>query len=150
MVFGIAVAVLDATWQFSVHLVPVILLALAGIAAWATDDLVAAAVRSQQVLTVRYGLALVAGLVAGGVVSAAAPGIGGLAAGAVIVAVAGWWAVERHGTDVDPLPLEGWRDRARLAWLALPVLAVAALASGDLLLKHVVAVLFYSTIFWEI
>ncbi|MFB6295060.1 MAG: hypothetical protein ABEI97_04835, partial [Candidatus Nanohaloarchaea archaeon] len=72
--------------------------------------------------------------------------IGGAAATAATV-----YRVSDDGlpAPVD-LDLAAWPDRVKLPWILVPVLAAAAVATGNTLLQSVAAIIFLSAVFWQV
>lgn len=149
---SLTVAVLEATWRLSLLAVPAIYLAMLLYVPLRDDGTVVERLAtSQRGLVLQYGQVLVAGLIGGGAVRVLVGGGIGTAAGAVVAAAAGVVAVVQE----EPRPprkmhLDTWRGWPALSWLAVPVLAAAALVTGDVVVRSAVALIFYSTIFWEL
>lgn len=145
-----AVTLLEAAWLLSARLVPAVFLAFLLLVPRMDGPLPARIVASQRDATLRYGLHLTAGVLAGGAVTLLVPGTGGTAAAAAIVAAAGSYAYRLYG-GIDAAELgTGWNRRVSLVWLAVPLLAAAALVSQDPVLTRAAALVFYGTIFWVI
>lgn len=147
---GATVAVLEATWLLSARLVPLVFLAFLLIVPRMDGSLAARLVASQRDATLRYGLHLTAGLLAGGVVTLLVPGTIGTAAAAGLVAAAGLYAHRERGVTAAAELGAGWNRRVTLLWLAVPLLAAAALLTQDAVLTRAAALVFYGTIFWVI
>lgn len=147
---GATVTLLDAAWTLSAQLVPLVFLAFLLLVPRMDGSFAARIVASQRDATLRYGLHLTAGFLAGGAVTLLVSGPAGLAAAAALVAAAGMYAYWLHG-DIAAADLgAGWNRRVALLWLAVPILAAAALLTQDPVLTRVAALVFYGTIFWVI
>ncbi len=147
-----AVAVLEAAWDLSLIAVPPLYIAALGYGLLRLDGTaVERVVASQRDLVLQYGLMVVAGLVAGGVAAVLVAGRAGTWLGTGIAGLSAVVAAARED-PVEPrdIDLGAWRDRLALAWLAVPAVALAGLVTGDLVVRSVAALVFYSTIFWEL
>lgn len=145
-----ATALLEATWRLSADLVPAILLAFLLLVPRMDGDLPGRIIASQRDATLRYGLHLTAGLLGGGAVTLLVPGPAGLGIATAVVAAMAALAYRTEDTVAAAEIGDDWRARIALAWLALPVLAAAALATQDPVLKRATALVLYGTIFWVV
>lgn len=148
--------IVEHTWDLSAAVLPYLFLAAAvlSLAAVAsgrrTDDLLDLLVASQRGIVTAYGTYLVAGLVVGGAINAFFT-VERLVPGAV---VATGFLLYAYTAVKEPEPvfeLDTWKHHLIYGcWLVVPVVAVAGLVSMSLLLQSVVALAFYSTLFWRI
>lgn len=163
MVFiDLILEIVEHSWELSVAVLPVLfavfgLLAVAGGATSmlrnsGTDltSFMSLLVASQRDLVTQYGVHLVAGLVLGGTVNAFLV-FESLLPGALVTLV-----VLAYAHRVLPVP-EAEMDLSSLqsyvytgTWLVMPLVALAALVSMSLLLQSVVALVFYTAVFWRI
>lgn len=141
--------VLQAAWELSTLVVPALYLAALGYTVWTPDGtVVERVVTSQRGLVLQYGPAVTAGIILGGAATVLA---GSVVPGLTIIVGVTLYTVWREAPrKPERIRLETWQGRLRLPWVAVPVLAAGAVLTGDVLLRSVVAVIFYSTIFWEL
>ncbi len=150
MVFGVAVAVIEAAWTASRLTAGSLLLVLLGVYWWWYRDAVRpldALVRGQRRMILAYGPVIVGGCVAGGVLALLSGSR--LLGAAVVAAVTGHALVTREMPEAADAQLSGWRDYRLLAWLPVPLVAVGAVL-GQPLLQSVAALVFYGALFWNL
>lgn len=143
---------LDASWKISIEALPYIQLGFLGYAVYAYrgEDLLEAAVESQSLYPLFYGPWLIAGFLAGSIPFLLLGGGAGLAAGGMTAVGACTYRFFRDGTPRESgKGFEGW-NALRLLWLSVPLISAASLIHHGVLLKSVVGVIFYSTVFWEV
>ncbi len=147
---GLVLQLLQGAWDLAVAFIPLLYLGFLGYAL-GTERSVAAAVHSQHAYPLRYGVATIGGLIVGGISTAAIGGTVGLVVGGTVALAACLYSAMKRGVPgTRDLDLTGWRGRMKLLWLAVPFLAAAAVATGNMLLNHIVALAFLSTVFWEV
>ncbi|MDY6774110.1 MAG: hypothetical protein SVS85_02820 [Candidatus Nanohaloarchaea archaeon] len=150
---GLVLELVEASWKLSVEFLPLLYLGFLGyaLAEDQENSLLATAVRSQESYTLHYGLYIVAGLVVGGLSVSVLGGMEGLLSGGAVALTACIYGYMKEGVpEMEELELESWTEGIELLWLIVPLLAVAGLVTGDPLVKSVVALAFYSAVFWEV
>lgn len=143
--------VVEATWALSVTVAPAIFLVFFILylsRRGKAPSYLSVIISSQRDSVLAYSMLLVPALVMGGAVNAFT---GGLLPGVIVATlVAGYGVSTRPFPDPEPLDLHRISEYVHLVWVVVPVLSVAALVFGNLLLKSVLAVVFYAVIFWEL
>lgn len=150
---GLVLQLIEASWQLSLAFLPLLYLGFLGDAVGHEDtgSFWETIIWGQRSYTLGYGVYTVAGLLLGALPLLALEGNTGLLAGGLVAGAAtvyGYMKTDLSGPR--ELDLGIWNDRLRLPWLLVPLLSVAALATGDLLLKSLVALVFLSAVFWEV
>lgn len=147
---GLLIELVSAAWQLSLVVIPVLYLVFLGHSLGRERSL-AAAVHSQRGYTRHYGVHVAAGLLAGGAsLMAIGGGAGAVLGGAVALAAWLYSYLERDVPERQEVDTASWRGRLALSWLLVPLLAAAALATMAPLLQSLVALVFLTTVFWEV
>ncbi len=148
---GLTVQLLDAAWQLALLVIPLLYLGFLGYGLARNDISIATVITSQRSYTLHVGVYTVAGLLAGGVpVLTLGSPAGVLIGGAAVFAATVYRVSDSPVPEPTPLDLDAWPDRVKLPWLAVPLLAAAAVATGNTLVQSVTALVFLSAVFWEV
>ncbi|MDY6770178.1 MAG: hypothetical protein SVU88_04360 [Candidatus Nanohaloarchaea archaeon] len=150
---ALVLTVIEGAWQLALVVVPLLYLGFLGYAFGRDGEggAVTTVIRSQRTYTLHYGVPVVGGLLAGGAALAALGGITGYVVGGAAVLAACLHAYMERGLPAPTtVALDDWRGHLQLAWIGVPVLAAAALLTGNLLLQHLTGIAFLSTVFWEV
>ncbi len=151
--------IIEHSWELSVAVIPVLFAVfgligvVSGVIALSHVDrsrFVEIVVVSQRDLVAHYGIHLVAGLLTGGVLNLFLPGES-LVPGAVAAIGVLAYAHVRLPVPDTGITLESAQDYLYTGiWLVLPWFALAALALSDILFMSLVALVFYTALFWRI
>lgn len=150
---GLVLQVVDASWQLSIEFLPFLYLGFLGDALGNknTGNFWETVIWGQRAYTLHYGVYTVAGLLLGALSLIALGGTAGLISGGVVAGTTTVYGYRKKGIpERVSLDLSTWKGRLTVPWLLVPVLSVAALATGDALLKSLVALVFLSAVFWEV
>ncbi|MFB6265635.1 MAG: hypothetical protein ABEI07_00960 [Candidatus Nanohaloarchaea archaeon] len=148
--FSAVLTFVDAAWKLSIQVLPFFYLGFLAYALYRGGGLVEEAVESQYVQPLHFGPYLLAGILAGSVFVLAAEGIVPVILGGLTALSACVYGYKRKGEPgLRGTGFEGL-ELLKAAWLIVPVLSAGAIVLQSVLLKSLVAVVFYSTVFWEV
>lgn len=151
-VFDGIIAIVEQVWAVSILVIPVLFLGFLavygyrhrGAAPWS-----AMLARSQRDLTLQYGLYVTAGCYLGGTVAYLLPD--GVVLGAVVAATFAVYAyLAEPFPDAGTVTFTGKQGLYNIVWSVTPVLALAAVLSGAVVVQQVVTLIFYAALFWAI
>ncbi len=147
---GLIVVLVEQIWDLSVLVIPFLFIGffLLYLVQRNVDSFASLAISSQRDMALHYSGYVLIGIALGGVVQILASNsyMGAFAAAVPIV----YGVLQQDLPDPTILQPATITDYAHFTWIAVPFLAVLAIVAGNILLQSVVALIFYSTIFWEL
>lgn len=149
---GLVVTFVEHVWDVSVVFVPAlfILFFVFYMTQREVPSFPSLAISSQRDMALHYSTYVLTGAVVGGIVAMLLPGSGVMLGALVAVLPVLYGLLREELPEPTVLQLDGVMDAVHLVWVGVPVLAAAAIVSGQILLQSVVALVFYATIFWEL
>jgi len=149
---GVIVTAVEHIWAVSVAAVPAIFLAFFIIYLTQRDvpSFPSLAISSQRDMALHHSTYVLTGVVTGGLLNMMLPGIGVMLGAAVAMGPVFYGLVRKDLPPPTTLELSTISEAVHLVWIAVPLLAVTAIAANQIFLQSVVALVFYTTIFWEL